>query len=120
MRVTLGYPIRANHRDDSNPGAMRDDSRDTSAASSAADDETRGGGRCSDAENTVHTGESNVSPQGSTSASPVAAAADAGESSTSSHNRQQEAELEALRARLGEVCAMPLSLLPHKGAVHRP
>ena len=85
------------------------DSCDTSAASSAANDEARGVRRYPDAENTVHTGDhTNVSPQGSPSASPVAAAAEAGEGGTSSHDRQLEAEVEALRARLGEVRALQM------------
>ena len=96
------------------------DSCDTSAASSAANDEARGGLRCPDAENTVNTGGSNVCPQGSPSASPVAVAAEAGETGTSSHDRQLEAELEALRSRLGEVRASQLSVLLHGWAGHRP
>ena len=80
-----------------------------SAASSAADDEAQGGRRCPDTETAVNTGDhANVSSQGSPSASPAAAAAEAGEGGTSSHDRQLEAEVEALRARLEEVCALSL------------
>ena len=87
--------------------AIDDGSR--SAASSAADDEAQGGRRCPDTETAVNAGDhANVSSQGSPSASPAAAAAEAGEGGTSSHDRQLEAEVEALRARLGEVRALQM------------